>query len=254
VLDIKSIWFTKRTHPEYLQSPVTAVCQLPHVEDPDTVGRNLGGLLFTVAGDQLLFSQVDSDARVPRETLALPQNHCQAVPRKLITGAKPTSVTYMKPSRKMAIATMEAKEERAPPHGYRVLHSAIRLLTPNDENPLDEQEIKQENEGSYASKLITAELKLKHGERVYSIVEWPYCDHRGKNYDLLIVGTGVPGSTGKETGRRLIINPGKHGTKLQLQKESMFDHPVYCTAVYSNDTSVSAIGKTLTFDQFDQGL
>jgi len=44
-----------------MQSPVTAMFQLPELHDPNTIGRNLGGLLFTVAGDQLLFSRVDSD-------------------------------------------------------------------------------------------------------------------------------------------------------------------------------------------------
>ncbi|KAF2818877.1 hypothetical protein CC86DRAFT_413530 [Ophiobolus disseminans] len=253
LLDIDSIWFTKRTQPDYLQSPITATCQLPHVDYSNTIGRNLGGLLFTVAGDQFLFSQVDSDTHIPSDLSALPEDDCRAVPRKLVVGSKPTSVMYLDRAHKMVTATMQAKEERAPPHGYRVLHSSIKLVTTADEKSADEPETKQENEPAAANKLVAAEYELKHGERVYSITEWEYHDHRGKKYDLLIVGTGVPGSTGKETGRRLIINPGRQGSKLQLQKESSFSHPVYYSTAYNNDRSVSAIGKKLAFDIFEQG-
>ena len=252
ILDIDSIWFTKRIHPGYMHSPITAICQLPHAEDFNAVGRHLGGLLFTASGDQLLFSQLDSEARVSTQDIAAPhQNDCRAVPRKLLTGAKPTNVTYLEPTRKLAIATMEAKEEQAPPQAYRVLHSAIKLLETAEDKALDEPDIKEENENNPMSKAVAATYELNHGERVYSIAEWPYTDNRGKKYDLLIVGTGVPDIMGKEMGRRLIINPGKTGSKLQLQKGSIFGDPVYCTAVYGNLTSVSAIGKTLTFDVFE---
>jgi hypothetical protein len=251
-LDIKSIWFTKASQPDYMQSPVTAMFQLPEVHNVNTVGRNLGGLLFTVAGDQLLFSQVEVETSA-LESNAPPvfQNDCRAIPRKLITGARPTYVAYLESPRKMVIATMEAKEERAPPHGYRVLHSAIKLLKPTDDKALDEAEVKQEDDDPLANKLVAAEYGLRHGERVYSIAEWPFEDIKGKRHHLLIVGTGVPGGAGKETGRRLILNTGKQGSKLQLQKESSFDSPVYCTAVMSNFVSFSAIGMTLTCDVFD---
>jgi hypothetical protein len=252
ILDIKSIWFTKRLHPEYMQSPVTAIYQLPHIDDSNTDGRNLGGLLFAVSGEQLLFSRVDSEVGWPTHDIRiLDQDDCRAVPRKLLTSARPTCVAYLEDPRKMVIATMEAKEGRSPPHGYRVLHSALRLMNPVDDKSLDETLVKEEAEVPHASKLVSAEFELKHGERVYSIAEWPFTDGRSKKHHLLIVGTGIPNSTGKETGRRLIINTGKQGTKLHLQKESAFDHPVYCTAVYGNETSISAIGKTLAFDLYD---
>jgi len=250
-LDVKSIWFTKTSQPDYMQSPVTAMFQLPNVYDLNTVGRNLGGLLFTVAGDQLLFSQVEMEPYIPESGIpSVFQNDCRAIPRKLITGAKPTYLAYLESPRKIVIATMEAKEGRPPPHGYRVLHSFIKLLNPTDEKALDDAEIKQEDDAPLANKLVAAEFELKHGERVYSIAEWPFEDTRGKKHHLLIVGTGIPSATGKETGRRLILNTGKQGSKLQLQKESSFDHPVYCTAVMSNLVSISAIGKCLTLDVF----
>jgi hypothetical protein len=228
--------------------------QLPFITDVNTAGRNLGGFLFAVAGDQLHFSQLDTDIRwTNHEVSSLSQNDSRAVPRKILTGAKPTNVTYLKAIRKMVIATMEAKEERAPPHGYRVLYSMIKLLDAHDPKPIYEQEIKQENEESLANRVVAAQYELKHGERVYSITEWPFTDHRNKKYTLIIVGTGVPGGTGKESGRRLIFNVGKNesNAKLQLKKESTFESPVYCTAVYGNETSVSAMGRTLTFDVFE---
>jgi hypothetical protein len=226
-LGIDSIWFTSRTRPGYLQSSVTALYQLPFIQDDNNSGRNLGGFMFAVAGDEFHCSQLDTDIQWAAHGMPI-QAHDDggAVPRKLLTASKPTNVTYLKPIRKMVVATMEAREEKAPPNGYRVLH---------------------------ASKLVAAQYELRHGERVYSISEWPFTDHRNKVYTLIIVGTGVPGSNGKESGRRLIFNVGRNesNAKLQLKKESTFEHPVYCTAVIGNKTSVSAIGRALTFDVFE---
>jgi hypothetical protein len=252
MLQVDSIWFTNRTRPGYLQSSVTALYQLPSMRGTGA-GRNLGGFLFAVAGDEFHCSQLDVDSQwTAQDVLTLHQDDSGAVPRKLSTDAKPTSVTYLKPIRKMVISTMEAREGRAPPNGFRVLHSAIKLLDVHDFRSHDEGEIKEED-GSYSNKLIAAQYELSHGERVYSIAEWPFLDHRNKQYNLIIVGTGVPGNTGKETGRRLIFNVGRNesNAKLQLKKESTFDHPVYCTAVYGNNTTISAIGKTLTYDVFE---
>jgi hypothetical protein len=254
VLDIDSIWFTSRTKPGYLQSPVTAMYQLPFIQDHDRAGRNLGGFFFAVAGDEFHCSQLDTDIRWTGHNMpSLPHDNGGAVPRKLLTGAKPSSVTYLKPIRKMLVATMEAREEKAPPNGYRALHSTLKLLNVHSNKNLDEVEVKQEEGSEYASRLVAAQYELKHGERVYSVTEWPFTDHRNKTYTLIIVGTGVPKSNGREAGRRLIFNVGRNesNAKLQLKKESAFEHPVYCTAVYSNKASVSAIGKTLTFDMFD---
>jgi hypothetical protein len=256
-LDIESIWFTERTRPGSLQAAVTAVYQLPFEKERNTAGRNLGGFLFAVSGDQFHFSQLDSDIKCTvHDVPIIAKEDVRVVPRKLLTTAKPTCVTYLRPVRKMVIATMEAKEARAPPHGYRILHSAIKLLDTHDQKTLDEPEIKQEDGGSLANTLVAAQHDLKHGERVYSIVEWPFIDHRNKKYTLLIVGTGVPGSAGKESGRRLIFNVGRNeqNAKLQLKKESTFDSPVYCTAVFGNETSVSAIGRNLTFDVFQSEI
>lgn len=252
-LEVDSIWFTNRMRPGYLQSPVTAIYQLPSIRDSASAGRNLGGFLFAVAGDEFHCSQLVTDSQwTAPDVPTLHQDDSGAVPRKLFTGAKPTSVTYLKPIRKMVVTTIEAKEGKAPPNGYRVLYSAIKLININDLKPHDEAEVKEED-GNYSSRHVAAQYELKHGERVYSVAEWPFTDHRNKQYNLIIVGTGVPGITARETGRRLIFNVGRNesNAKLQLKKESTFDHPVYCTAVYGNNETISAIGKTLTYDVFE---
>ncbi|KAH7371105.1 mono-functional DNA-alkylating methyl methanesulfonate N-term-domain-containing protein [Pyrenochaeta sp. MPI-SDFR-AT-0127] len=251
-VEIDSIWFTNHANPAYSQASVTAMSQLPFLQELDALGRNLGGFLFAVAGDQLLFAQLDSDIRwMSQDTDLPPRNDCKVVPRKLLTTAKPTNVVYIKSLRKMIVSTIEAKEERAPPDGYRVLHSTIKLLNIQDDKPLDEPDTKPEEGGMPLNRLVVAQCHLKHAERVYSIVEWPFVDHHGKKYSLIIVGTGIKVGPGKETGRRLIFNTGKTGTRLQLQKESVYDHPVYCISLWGNDSTVSVIGKTLSLDYFD---
>ncbi|KAH7385265.1 mono-functional DNA-alkylating methyl methanesulfonate N-term-domain-containing protein [Phaeosphaeria sp. MPI-PUGE-AT-0046c] len=254
LLAIDSVWLTNRARPGYLQSSLTAMYQVPHVKGNNTGGRDLGGYLFAVAGDEFHCTQLSHDISwMGHELESLHQTDRSAVPRKLPTGAKPTNILYLRPIRKLVVATMEAKEERAPPDGYRILHSAIKLLDVHDQKTYDEAEVKQEDGRDYTSRLVSAQYELKHGERVYSIAEWPFTDHRDKRYTLIIVGTGVPGHNGKESGRRLIFNVGKSesSARLELKKESTFDYPVYCTAIWNNNASVSAIGKTLTFDVFD---
>ncbi|KAH5331291.1 hypothetical protein HBI39_196210 [Parastagonospora nodorum] len=254
MLDVDSLWFTSRFRPGYQQSAVTALYQLPFSNDNKTTGRNLGGFMFVVAGDEFHCSQLDTDIRwTAQDASPLSRDDSGPVPRKLLTGARPTNVTYLKPTRKMVVTTMEAKEGEAPPNGYRVLHSAIKLLDVHDHKAVEEAEIKQEDQHEYANKLVAAQYKLKHGERVYSIAEWLFVDPGNRKFNFIIVGTGIPGSAGKETGRRLVFNVGKNepAAKLELKKYSSFGYPVYCTAAYSNTQIVSAIGKNLTLDSFD---
>lgn len=252
ILEIESIWFTNNYNPGFLQSSVTAMHQLPCLRELDILGRNLGGFLFVVVGDQLLFSQLDSDVKWSSQDASSPwQTDARAVPRKLKCGAKPTNVVYMRSLRRLAISTMEAKEKQAPPNGYRVLHSTIKLLNVHVDKPLDEPYMKPEQEHEMDDRTIAAQYELKHAERVYSIVEWPFTEHNGKKYCFIIVGTGSPTEHGKEIGRRLIFNTGKSGSKLQLQKESTYESPVYCIAMWDNESTISVIGKTLSLDYFD---
>ena len=251
-LELDSIWFTDRTHPEYNQSPVSAMYQLPFLQNVDITGRNLGGFLFAVAGDRLLFSQLDSDVRW--STLDVPPPvlyNARAVPRKLVTGAKPTNILYMQKLRRVLVSTIEAKEKHAPPYGERVLDSSIKLLRVRDDRSHHDIEIKQE-EDSPAERLVVAQCSLLNAERVYSMVEWQFINQEGKRYSFIIVGTGVQTSPTSQSGRKLIFNTGKHGTKLEQQKASMYSEPVYSIALWDNQTTISIVGKTLSVDRFSE--
>ncbi|KAI4631143.1 hypothetical protein J4E83_002672 [Alternaria metachromatica] len=251
-LDIDSIWFTDRGHPEYNQSPVSAIYQLPFLPKLDVVGRNLGGFLFAVAGDRLLFSQLDADVKWSSQDMPSTFPHdSKIIPRKLITGAKPSNILYMQKLRRVLVSTMEAKERRGPPSGERVLHSSIKLLRVRDDRPTDDVEIKQEVEAP-VERLVVAQAPLMNAERVYSIVEWQFLNKDSKRYNLIIVGTGIQTGPSQHSGRRLIFNTGKSGSKLDLQKQSTYNDPVYGIALWDNQTTVSIVGKSLCIDRFDE--
>lgn len=255
-LNVESIWFANRTRPEYLQHPITAAYQLGRGESMATpLERNLGGFLFVVSGDQMLYAYLDTDAGYGGNTSTMRSgNETKALPRRLIIGAKPTHAAYLTLPRKMLVATIEAREECAPPEGYRAMHSTLKLLDLHDDKPLDEMEVKQEVGVELTNRLVVTQYVLHHAERVYSIADWAYEDDRGKKYNLVIVGTGVGSGSGKETGRRLIFNLGQRGSRLSLQKESIYPHPVYCVTMFDRRATVSAVGKMLHFDEFDAAL
>lgn len=250
-IEIESIWFTMRADPGYSQSPVTAMYQLPFMRDLDVVGRNLGGFLFAVAGDHLLFSQLDSDIRwMSHDSVSQFEADSKAVPRKLITGSRPTNVVYLDSLRKMIISTMEAREEPGP-QSYRVLHSALKLLDVADDALKDEPEIKQEDDSTPADRLVVAECHLEHAERVHCIIDWSFVDHQDKKRSLVIVGTALRVGLGKPKGRRLIFSTGRNRSKLTLQKISPYDDPVYCIAMWGSDAIITVIGKTMTLEFYD---
>lgn len=254
-VDVESIWFTNIRDPGYVQHSVTATYQLPrdmtgHAEHE----RNLGGFLFVVSGDQMLYAQLDVGlGQVYSASSLLPHQDTKTLPRKLILGSKPTYAVYLKLPRKMLVATTEAQEICAPPGGYRALHSDLVLLNVHDDHSPKEVEVKPEESSEYGINMIVARYELKNAERVYSIADWAFEDDRGKRYNLVIVGTGVKEGSGKESGRRLIFNLGQRGTRLSLQKESAYPHPVYCVAMFDKRATVSVIGKSLCFDEFDAG-
>lgn len=213
--------------------------------------RNLGGFLFTVAGEQLLFSRLGSDVdQTGEKHLTLHKTDTGAVIRSISTSARPTSILYLKSQRKLLVATIEAKEERLPPNGSRILQSTLKLLKAYESKLLDEVEVKQEDGSSSADDLPIAEYQLEHAERVYTMVDWQFDTHHGKRYSLLIVGTGIQTGTGKAKGRRLIFSLGK-SSKFSLQKESTYDQPVYCVAMWDNSSTVTSIGNVVSLDSFD---
>lgn len=250
-IEIHSVWFTDRRHPEYSQSPVTAMYQLPFLNRPDCEGRNLGGFLFAVAGDHLLFSQLDSDIRwESHDNTSQPEMDSGAIPRKIKTGAKPMNIAYMESQRRMIVSALEAKE-KSPRDGYRVLFSTLSLLKMNDEKSIHDLEIKQEDDNAPPEGLLLAQYQLEHAERVHCAIEWPFVDHQDKKRSLLIVGTSIQVGPFKFKGRRLIFSTGKNRSKLQLQKDSHYDNPVYSIALWSNNTIAMVVGKTLSLECFD---
>ncbi|KAL6703385.1 hypothetical protein ACN47E_009727 [Coniothyrium glycines] len=251
-LEVDSIWFMSHTNPAFMQASVTAMCQLPFLSTFNVVERNLGGFLFAVAGDQLLFSQLHCDSRwAGNDRICVSEADTWTVPRSIHTGARPTSIAYLGSQRRLVVATMDAKEERPPPNGYRVVQSTLKLLKAYESKSLEGVEVKQESEGEPVNDLLVAQYELEHGERVYSIVDWQFDTHHGKKYSMLIVGTGIHTGPGKVKGRRLIFSTGKGSSRLQLQKESIYEKPVYCVALWSNDTTINIIGDTIWLDTFD---
>lgn len=256
ILDVESIWFANRTRPAYLQYPITAAYQLGYDETVSTtLERSLNGFLFVVSGDQMLLTTLATDVR-RRDKISIPQyeEETKALPRKLITGAKPTNAAYLTLPRKMLVATTEAKEASATFESYRAIHSTLSLLSLHDEKPLEEAEVKEEVGAELTDRLVVAQYALHNAERVYSIADWAYEDDRGKKYNLVIVGTGVTSGSGKETGRRLIFNLGQRGSRLSLQKESSYPSPVYCVAMFDRRATVSVVGNQLNFDEFDAAV
>jgi len=101
-------------------------------------------------------------------------------------------------------------------------------------------------------RLVVAQAPLMNAERVYSIVEWQFLNKDSKRYNLIIVGTGIQTGPSQHSGRRLIFNTGKSGSKLDLQKQSTYNDPVYGIALWDNQTTVSIVGKSLCIDRFDE--
>lgn len=254
---VESIWLTDRPDPGYLQRPVTAVYQLPcmRVNEAQTE-RDLSGFFFAISGKQMLCAQLEADQSTEQSGRFLdrPSRHnLKPLPRKMITGAKPSYATYLALPKKMLVATVEAGEECAPPDGYRGIHSCLKLLNMHDESTGD-VEVKQEVGVDLADKSIIAQYMLNKAERVYSIVDWAFEDDRGKKYNLVIVGTGIREGPGRETGRRIIFNLGQRGSRLSFQKASPYSYPVYSIAMFDRRATVSVIGQDLHFDEFDSSL
>jgi len=254
-IDIDSVWLVDPRKPAYMQGPLAAIDQLAFLTGTDT-GTDLSGFMLAVSGEQMVFAQLDSDRRWSSHDIPSPiLEKGKVIPRSLATTTTPKRLTYLEQMttglHRLAVATVDIKEERAPPNAYRVMHSSIKLISLYDEQAAEDVDIKEEDEASSAlNKLVTAEFALKHYERVYSMIEWTYPDDRGHKYHFIIVGTGVTEALGNESGRRLFFKAGKSG--LKLQKETTYrDGPMRCMAVYDTKQIVTIIGKTLQLEEYD---
>jgi hypothetical protein len=210
--------------------------------------------MLAVSGEQMVFAQFDFDVKWSGHNGSpTPSEGGKVIPRSLATTATPKRLMYLeemtKACHKMAVATIEMKEERAPPNAYRTMRSSIILVSVYDKDAAEDVEIKDEGgSSSIPDRLVTAEFKLKNYERVYSMIEWTYIDDRHEHH-FIFVGTGITEGPGQETGRRLFFRVGKSG--LKLQKESAYkDGPVRCMALYDSKKLVTIIGKTLKMEEY----
>ncbi|KAF2639725.1 hypothetical protein P280DRAFT_46463 [Massarina eburnea CBS 473.64] len=252
-LNIDSIWLVDRRATAYTQGPLTALDQLPLATGPMHADRDLGGFMFAVSGEHMVFAQLDYDVRwsshdIPPASL----EQSKVVPRKIPTGATPMRMLYSQKSlHNMMVATMENKEVLKPPNGYRTLQSTIKALKVHDDQANEDLEIKQEEgQPSHMNRLVTWEFPLNPYERVHTMVEWTYESDKGRKHHLILVGTGITTEPGLETGRRLVFNTGKPGSGIKLLKAFSHRHPVRCMAIYDNTHVVAIIGKYLRMYEF----
>ncbi|CAI6235125.1 unnamed protein product [Periconia digitata] len=251
-IDVNPIWLVDRHIQTYAQGPIVALDQLPFVPNSASTGRGLGGFIFTVSGEQMLLAQMDYDVRWSGQNgQPAVQEQSKVVPRTIPTGASPMKMMYMAgTTRFMVVATMENKEVRAPPNGYRTVHSTLKFLKMSEEQMNEEPDIKSEDEELNANKFVAYEFQLEPYERVYSMVEWVMDTDKGKKYKILVVGTGIKKGPGQEEGRRLFFNAGgKSGVK--LMKQIPHTSPVRCLGIYKSTYLVAIIGKTIRIYDFE---
>ncbi|PVH99307.1 hypothetical protein DM02DRAFT_529340 [Periconia macrospinosa] len=251
-IDVDPIWLVDHpiTPTMYSQGPIVALDQLPFAKASANDTRDLGGVIFAVSGEEMIFAQLDYDVRWSGQN-GQPAEQSKLVPRRIPTKASPMKLMYMEgTTHYMVVATMENKEVRSPPSGYRTVESTLKFLRlDSSSNGLAESDIKQEDGGSNEDKLVTYKFPLESYERVYSMVEWVIDGDRGKKYKLLVVGTGITRGPEKEDGRRLFFNAGgKSGVK--LIKEIPHDSPVRCLAIFDNTYLVGVIGKAIRVWEF----
>ncbi|KAF1949504.1 hypothetical protein CC80DRAFT_555226 [Byssothecium circinans] len=250
---LDSVWLVDQGSSAYMQGPVTAFDQLPLATSPMQTVKVLGGFMFAVSGDQMVFAQLDYDAKWSNhEVPSVALEKSKVIPRNLPTGATPMKTMYIGGAlQNLVVATMENKEEQKPPSGYRTLRSSLKFIRMHDQPPEDESEVKQEDEwASSTNRLVTYECPLQPYERVHSMVEWTYEKDKGKTYHLVIVGTGTTAGPGKEGGRRLFFNVGKPGSGIKLMKAILHRHPVQCLAMVSKTHLASIIGVKLRIYEY----
>ncbi|KAF2201275.1 hypothetical protein GQ43DRAFT_41412 [Delitschia confertaspora ATCC 74209] len=245
-LEIDSVWFTDRNMPGYQQSSVSALAQLPRMND---ASRNLSGYLFSILGTKLLIAQFDFDVRWSANGGDVPSPRAlgKVVPRKLHIGVTPTKLLYSASLRTMVVATKQAKEERGPPLGCRTIPWSLKFLMLDDETI--ENDSKLEDEDMLRNHLVAAEVKLQPYETVHCIQEWTYTLEK-KKYAFIIIGTGIEGS---QTGRQLFVKyrVSKTGERqATLVKEKIFPQPIYSMAFFGEHKLAFVSGKTLYLDEF----
>lgn len=263
-LDIDSIWLEDPRFPTFAQGPINTLYQLPSTIGSLSNRRDLSGFMFAVSDDQMIFAQLDYDVKWPDQgTTSLTQEKGKVIPRKVSTMSTPTKLLRLEDMpHHMVIVTNEITEERGPPKGYRTMQPKISLVNLYEDGFTGDSEATQDGTQSAPStprgKANQRELLLKPYERVYCMVCRSSWTENGRKHVQIVVGTGIMTPTGKESGRRLVINMTKSG--FGKLSEKVYPDPVRCLAVlrkepgwvadhyHHQDCIISVIGKTLRFE------
>ena len=249
---IDSIWLDCPQSPTYSQGALNAIDQIPFTKDPDQEERELGGYILAVIGDQMVYARLDYDIKQSCQTVTSAPEGAKIVPQKLSCTGTPTKIMIADDlAHHMIVVTSELKEERTSNLKYRTMLSNIKIISLLRDEINADPAIKDEFiSGTPKARLEKTEVPLKHYERVYSMVRWVFLGSEDRQHALIVVGTGITESPGKETGRRLILNVGKSG--LTVKDKKRFEKPVRCIAVYDNQHIVSIIGDTMQIEQIER--
>lgn len=243
-VEITSIWFDEAERRHYQQAPVSAWDQHPLGSDDHDDNEGLGGLLFAVAGDRILLAHLDHGTG---------SSHAQenvwstVVPRRLLTSATSQRTIYSEHLRKFVIASIEPKERRGPPNGYRTIESSVQLLQVTE----DETIIKQEDVAGLPKSLLVADFPLKNYERVSSIIEWVVKDTKNRPHHFVYVATSITVSPNHESGRRLFLQI-TDDAKFVLKKEKVFPTGIRCMTLYDDMHLITIFGKIMVIEQYEK--
>ncbi|KAF2450230.1 hypothetical protein P171DRAFT_516156 [Karstenula rhodostoma CBS 690.94] len=249
---IDSIWLDDPENPAYLQGALSAMDQVPLTA---ASGKELGGFIFAVFGDRMVYARLDYDIKWSGQTASpLSPEDGKVIPRKLPTTQTP--VKLMVPHdlpHHMIVVTNEFEEglESSQEHQFRIMISSIKVIDLFGDKTNPEIDIKGEIvPGTLKSKIARSEIPLKHYERVHSMVRWVFSGDEDRQHALLLVGTELTPPEGESRGRRLVLNITKSGLKLQDKKR--FEEAVRCIAGYDNQHIISIIGSTLQIEQIER--
>ncbi|KAF1976560.1 hypothetical protein BU23DRAFT_455784 [Bimuria novae-zelandiae CBS 107.79] len=252
-IHIDSIWLHDPSCPTYMQGAPNAVDQVPLAADSGQDKRKLGGFILAVFGDRMVYARLDYDITWSGQvgSPSIPEKG-KVIPRKLPISSTPTNIMVAEDlPHHMIVVTNVLREEHASIHKYRKMVSSIRVIDLLNHGRIADADIKEELPSSTPKKKLEhIEVPLNTYERVHSMVRWVFLGNEDRQHALVVVGTGVTEAPGKETGRRLVLNVGKTGLKLQDSKR--FPHPVRCIAVYDNQHIVSIIGTVLQIEQIER--
>jgi hypothetical protein len=247
---IDSIWLDDPQNRTYLQGALSAMDQVPLMA---ASGKELGGFIFAVFGDRMVYARLDYDIKWSgRAAPPLSPENGKIIPRKLPTTRTPLKLMVADDlPHHMIVVTNELKEEATGIPKYRIMLSSIKVIDMLSDKPNIDTDIKHElTPGTPKHKLARSEIHLKHYERVHSMVRWVFSGDEDRQHALLLVGTELTPPEGETRGRRLVLNITKAGLKLQDKKR--FDEAVRCIAGYDNQHIISIIGSTLQVEQIER--